>query len=144
MAEFNNIYASLANFLQEFIVGLDYSVTFFDFDQFVTLDGLPLENILGMRGFDVRSGTTTMEVTVMFTVTTVDDSSMFIHRDILDKLFTVCQPTQVVPYLDADSGVKLGQFVVKAGTEILPVHRSPARTFQNMVVHLLGDRRPAL
>jgi len=144
MAEYNNIYASLSNFLQGFIGTLPYNVVFYDFDQFVTLDALPFENILGMRGFTVDSGPITMDVKVMFTVTTVDDTSMFDHRDILDQLFTLCQPTQKIPYLDATSGLILGNFIVGGGTTILPVHRSPARTFQNMIVNLHGDRKPAL
>jgi len=144
MAEFNNVYASLANFLQALIIDIPYDATFVDFDQYVSLDTLPFQNIVGMRGFTVDSGNTTMEVKVMFCIATVDDDSMFDHRDILDRLFTLCQPTKHVPYVDATTGEVLGQFTVAAGTAILPVHRSTARTFQMMMVNLLADRKPKL
>jgi len=144
MAEFNNVYASLSNFLQTFITGLSYSATFIDFDQYTSLDMLPVENIVGMRGFTVDSGRVVMDVKVMFCVATVDDQSMFAHRDILDQLFTLCQPTNSVPYVDANTGDVLGQFTIAAGTAILPVHRSTSRTFQMLMVNLLADRQPAL
>ncbi|MDR3436433.1 hypothetical protein [Telmatospirillum sp.] len=144
MAEFNNVYGSLSNFLNVFIATLSYDAVFVDFDQYVSLDTLPYENIVGVRGFTVDSGRITIGVQVMFCVTTIDDQSMFAHRDILDQLFTLCLPTKSIPYLDGTTGDVLGQFTIADGTSILPVHRSTARTFQMMMVNLLGDRKPAL
>lgn len=144
MAEYNNLYASLVKFSQDFIQTLTTPATFVDFDNHADIDTLPNTDIVGIRAMMVDTAEKVMNVNVMFGVSTEDDKNLFRHRDIVDKLFTALQPTKRISYIDAVNGVALGYLIIQGGTTVVPITRALIRPFQQISVSLLGDRKPAL
>jgi hypothetical protein len=144
MAEMKNIYASLTSFTQDFIAGRPHPATFVDFDNHAEEVTLPDGDLIGLRGLSVDTSGTTMTIMVMFCVSTVDDTNLFRHRDIVDALFTKLLPTKSLSFLDADNGVALGYLKVADGTQVLPIAKATTRSIQQIAVSLLADRKPAL
>jgi hypothetical protein len=146
MAEYEDIYASIVKFTQDFIKTLpnDIPATFVDFDQHASADTLPSTSLVGIRGLSVDSGDVTLSVTIGFGISTVDDKNMFKHRKVVDRLFTLLQPTKTIPFRNATTGNSYGYLKVAAGTLVLPVSRAKTRAFQEIAVNLLGDRKPTL
>ena len=144
MAEFNNLYASLVRFTNDFIAALPTTATFVDFDQHADIDTLPAGDIVGIRSMMVDTTDKVLSINVMFGVSTEDDKNLFRHRDTIDRLFTALQPTKRVEYVDAVSAEALGYLIIQGGTTVIPISRALIRPFQQISVSLLGDRKPAL
>lgn len=146
MGEYVNTYASLVKFVQDFITNnaTQSGTQFLDFDQHADMDKLPPHDLVGLRGFSVDVSSITMEVQVLFCLTTYDDKSGFRHRALADKLFTALLPTKKVPYVDADTGNVLGYLIANNATSVLPVSKDSTRVFQQITVSLQADRKPTL
>ena len=145
MAEYQNIYASFVNFTNTFISTLPTASTtaFVDLDQHASDLSLPATDFLCTRGLGVTFDTLTMDINVMFGVsTTEDDASLFRHRGIIDALFPFLLPSKELAYLDATTGNQLGFMIATRGTSIMPLARAQTRSIQLIAVNLRADRKP--
>lgn len=142
MAEFENVYASLVSFCQDFITTEAPGAEFVDFDQHATIGTLPKKDLIGLRSLAIDFSTPTFDVEVLFCVSTEPgtDASLFRHRALLGGLLPRLMPSCNIPYLDAETGMRLGQLNIANGTQLVAMSRVDIRAFQQVAVTLLGDR----
>lgn len=142
MSEFQNIYASLVSFINDFNSNTTTGTPgFLDFDQHEEIDKIPNTDLVGMRGLSVTADGVTYTAEVLIVVSTWDDTSLFRLRAYIDELFGKLLPGMSIPFKNATTGDEAGYLAVRSGTSVIPIARSEKRSFQQIAVNLLGDRK---
>lgn len=105
---------------------------YFDFDAHALQPNYPERDLIGIRGYGLRSDDGMLQIEAMVGLSIFNDSKLIRHNKIMDKLFQVLLPSKIIPvqnYSDG-SGTKYEDMKVMNGTEVLPTVNTDARVFQ--------------
>lgn len=130
-----NLHASLLRFCADFAEQFP-GMTALNFDAHADESTIPANDVIGMSGLAFRVQEHMIHTTVMFGLSTVEDTNLFRLTAQMDALFELLLPTKRIRVYDADSGADVGWMVVEDGTSVMPVSGSTTRPLQYVLVSL--------
>jgi hypothetical protein len=131
-----NLHASVLRFCSDFAE--THGLTSVNFDAHADDSSLPPGDVVGMSGLSWDVDDEILSVNVLFGITTQEDTNLFKLIEKMDLLFDLLLPTKLIPAYDADTGERIGEFVVRNGTKALPVQGTEARPLQFVMVGLVS------
>ena len=131
-----SLHTSMLRFISEF--ANEYGLETVNMDAHGDESTLPQKDFIAVSGlsWDVDDGF--LNVNVMFGISTLEDTNLFRLVELVGELFEKVLPTMRINAYDADTGEKVGNFVVRNGTRALPVGGSTVRPLQYVMVGLLS------
>lgn len=122
-----NISASLLNFCKRFGENVELqgitpqSLSPWDFDTVQDENELPTEDLIGISNLSITADEHILEVECLIGITTYDDTNGMRLKKLMGYLFEGLKPTSVLPYLDAETGVRSNLMSILNGTRLMPV-----------------------
>lgn len=131
-----SLHSSMLRFISDFAVEHDLAIV--NMDAHADESTLPSKDFIAMSGLSWDVDDELLSVNIMFGISTLEDSNLFRLIDLFGDLFEKVLPTSRINAYSADTGEKVGDFVVRNGTRALPVGGSTARPLQYVMVGLLS------
>jgi len=146
MKVYENLWASTLKFCNDFANraqanGLSPDIEVYDFDAMGGFEALPETDLIGPADFQVETRKGLFYITTMVGITTENDLNGFRLNKLVAELFNKLLPEQSFPYVDAETGGKIGKMKVMDGTSVLPMARnSKSRPLKMIAVEVGTDR----
>lgn len=132
-----DINASILRFCADF-ADAHTNMTVINFDANADEASLPLNDVIGISGVTVAADESQCEVTMLFGVSTRDDTNLFRLNRCIAELFEMLLPEQRIRLYDANTGQAKGYLVAANGTRTLAIGGSATRPLQYVMVQLLS------
>lgn len=131
-----SMHASMLRFISEFAA--EHNLEIVNMDAHGDESTLPSKDFVCMSAmsWDVDEGFLSMNI--MFGISTLEDTNLFRLVELVGELYECVLPSMRINAYDADTGEKVGNFVVRNGTRALPVGGSTARPLQYIMVGMLS------
>ena len=133
-----DIDASLLRFCADF-ADRHANMGVINFDANADESTLPQQDVVGISGVTVLADEGMCEVTVLFGISTREDTNLFRLNTYMAELFEDVLPTRRIKIYDANSGVQIGWMAVTNGTRALAVGGSSTRPLKYVMVNLLSS-----
>lgn len=118
---------------------IDIDYFFFDMDTHATEQSLPDHSYVAQRGFSLEVDEHLVRMDAFVGVSILNDVNLTQHDNVLDAIFDSFLPTAKLPVYHQTTGLKIGEFTVLNGTEVLPMAKADQRPLQFVGVALTTD-----
>lgn len=133
MSELRNTHGSLLAFISAVAEDLDIDVV--NLDAISDEIELPEKDFIGLQGFSLSSSNDNAPLTStagMFTIATRNDTNNMRLMRYLDTVYSLVQPTQIIPFYSLDDEILLGDLKFKGVTRLMPVTRNGTMAVQSI------------
>lgn len=125
-------------------VEVGYDFFFVDFDDHAQIQELPNHHLVGTKAISVNVDEHMVEMGLLLVVSAFGDSNFQKHDVVVDALFSRYLPTKSINIYRSSDGAASGHFMVKNGTEVMPMAKADQRPVQFISVALATDRTVSL
>lgn len=134
---YNHLFKSTVRMLMDTIDEIKASgvsdLMFMNMDAHAEIAEWPNQDILGLAQFGMRFDNQMVEVDVALGVSPWQDTHLFRHTLIMNRLVNKVVPTTSHPVYHADTGEKLGFMVVQNGSMVKGMERTESRPLQFII-----------
>ena len=141
--EYKDSFSSVIRFCTDFATDAaarGWSLEVKNFDASNDPQNWPTQDCIGISEFDFELDDGTIEVNLMFILSTFEDTNNFRLTDQMNMLVNRLIPGQAVKLYNSTTGTLRGHFAVRNGTRVAPPLKLETRTAQGVMVKLLSDQ----
>ena len=141
--EYKDSFSSVIRFCADFAVDAaarGWNLEVKNFDAAGDPQTWPAQDCIGISEFDFELDDGTIEVNLMFILSTFGDTNNFRLTDQMNMLVNRLIPGQAVKLYNSTTGTLRGHFAVRNGTRVAPPLQLETRTAQGVMVKLLSDQ----